>query len=134
MNYPVLIHKEKKTDYGVTVPDLPGCFSSGKTMEEALENVKEAILCHVEGLINDDEVVPKPTSIEYHAKNADYKEGTWALVSVDLSELSGKVKRVNITVPEKFLRQIDKYAREKGETRSGLFVSAVLEYISHHQV
>ncbi|MCP4151812.1 MAG: hypothetical protein GY757_28975, partial [bacterium] len=27
MNYPVVIHKDKESDYGVTVPDLPGCFS-----------------------------------------------------------------------------------------------------------
>ncbi len=36
MNYPVVIHKDKNSDYGVTVPDLPGCFSAGTTMEEAL--------------------------------------------------------------------------------------------------
>ena len=42
MNYPVVIHKDKKSDYGLTVPDLPGCFSAGKTFDEALENSKEA--------------------------------------------------------------------------------------------
>ena len=60
MNYPVVIHKDERSDYGVTVPDLPGCFSSGKTLEEALDNVKEAILCHVEGLVNDGEALPEP--------------------------------------------------------------------------
>jgi predicted RNase H-like HicB family nuclease len=133
MNYPVVIHKDERSDYGVTVPDLPGCFSSGKTLEEALDNVKEAILCHVEGLVNDGEALPEPAPIEQRKENPEYADGMWAVVSVDLSELSGKAKRVNITVPERFLIQFDNFARKKGESRSGLFVSAAMEYIARRK-
>ncbi|MCP4135212.1 MAG: type II toxin-antitoxin system HicB family antitoxin [bacterium] len=133
MNYPVVIHKDKNSDYGVTVPDLSGCFSAGKTMEEAIENAREAILCHVEGLIMDVDPVPSPTSIENHKDNPLYKNGIWAIVTVDLSEISGKAKRVNITIPERFLNQFDSYAKSHGETRSGLFVAAAMEYISKHK-
>jgi len=133
MNYPVVIHRDKGSDYGVTVPDLPGCFSAGKTLEEALENAKEAILCHVEGIVNEGEALPEPAPIEQHKENPEYADGLWAVVSVDLSDLSGKAKRVNITVPERFLSQFDSFARKKGETRSGLFVSAAMEYISRRK-
>jgi predicted RNase H-like HicB family nuclease len=132
MNYPVVIHKDEDSDYGMTVPDLPGCFSAGETMEEALENVREAILCHAEGLMMDGEPVPPPTSIENHRNNELYKDGIWALVTVDLSKISGKAKRVNITIPERLLAQVDSFARKKGETRSGLFLSAAMEYMAHH--
>lgn len=132
MNYPVVIHKDKHSDYGVTVPDLPGCFSAGETMEEVLENVCEAILCHAEGLMMDGETVPQPTSIENHRNNEMYADGIWALVTVDLSKISGKAKRINITIPERLLVQVDSYAKKKGETRSGLFLSAAMEYISQH--
>ncbi len=132
MNYPVVIHKDKDSDYGVTVPDLPGCFSAGATMEEAFENVREAILCHAEGLMIDGEPVPSPTSIENHRIDELYKDGVWALVAVDFSQISGKAKRVNITIPERLLTQVDGFARKKGETRSGLFLTAAMEYISHH--
>ena len=57
MKYPVLIHKESSSDFGVTVPDLPGCYSAGTTMEEALESAQEAILTHVEGLLMDQEPI-----------------------------------------------------------------------------
>jgi predicted RNase H-like HicB family nuclease len=127
MNYPVVIHKDKDSDYGVTVPDLPGCFSAGATMEEALENACEAILCHAEGLMMDGEPIPSPTSIEKHKDNELYKDGIWALVTVDFSKISGKAKRVNITIPEKLLVQVDNYAKKKGETRSGLFLTATME-------
>jgi len=132
MNYPVVIHKDEDSDYGVTVPDLPGCFSAGSTMEEALENAVEAILCHAEGLMMNEEPVPSPTSIEVPKSNELYKDGVWALVAVDLSQISGKAKRVNITIPERLLTQVDNFARRKGETRSGLFLNAAMEYMSQH--
>jgi predicted RNase H-like HicB family nuclease len=133
MRYPVVIHKEPDSDYGVTVPDLPGCFSAGATVDEALVEVVEAIECHIEGLLIDEEPIPQPNSIEYHKTNPDFAEGVWAVVSVDLSKLSGKSKRVNITVPERLLYIMDQYAAEHGETRSGLIAQATIEYIATRQ-
>ena len=78
MRYPVVIHKDKDSDYGVTVPDLPGCFSAGETMEAALDNVVEAIECHLEGLLFDGESIPEPHAIEDHQLNPDFAKGTWA--------------------------------------------------------
>lgn len=103
MRYPVVIHKDPESDYGVTVPDLSGCFSAGETLDEALNEVVEAIECHVEGLLMDSEPIPAPKTIEYHQSNPDYQDGVWAIVTVDLTKLSGKTKRVNITLPERVL-------------------------------
>ena len=44
--------------YSVTVPSLPGCFSQGVTLEEAVEHAKEAISLHVEGMEADGEPIP----------------------------------------------------------------------------
>ena len=41
MIYPIVLHKDKDSDYGATVPDLPGCFSAGATLDEALEMNRE---------------------------------------------------------------------------------------------
>ena len=41
MKYPVIIHKGENSDYGVTFPDLPGCFSAGDTIEESLANAQK---------------------------------------------------------------------------------------------
>ena len=130
MRYPVVIHKDPDSDYGVTVPDLPGCFSAGETLDEALNEVVEAIETHLEGLLMDGEPIPAPKTIEYHRRNPDYEAGVWAVVAVDISKLSGKSKRVNITLPERVLTLMDKYAAEHGESRSGLITQAALEYIA----
>ena len=117
MRYPVVIHKDLESDYGVTVPDLPGCFSAGETLDEALQQAVEAIECHLEGMLLDGEPVPAPKTVELHQSNPDYAGGIWAFVAVDVTKLSGKTRRVNITLPERVLNLMDKYANEHGETR-----------------
>ena len=72
MRYPVVIHKDPDSDYGPTVPDLPGCFSAGESIDDALSQAVEAIECHLEGLLIDNEAIPLPTSIEAYAGNPDY--------------------------------------------------------------
>lgn len=130
MRYPVVIHKDPDSDYGVTVPDLPGCFSAGETMDEALTAVTEAIECHLEGLMLDGEPIPLPTSVERYKDNPDFAGGVWALATIDLAKLSGKARRVNVTIPERVLNRIDDYAARHGESRSGLITQAALEFIA----
>lgn len=128
MRYAVVIHKDKKSDYGVTVPDLPGCYSVGPSFEKALENSIEAIECHIEGLLKDGDSIPEPKSIEEHMKNKLYKNGVWAYVTVDTVKLSGKAKRINITIPELILSKVDLFALKVGKSRSALLTQAVLAY------
>ena len=134
MRYPVVIHKDKSSDYGVTVPDLPGCFSAGETLEDAMTQAVEAIECHLEGLLFDGDVIPEAQSVEVHRKNRDFAGGTWALVTVDLSKLASKAKRINITLPERVLALVDEQAKREGESRSGLLARAVLDYIGRNKV
>lgn len=48
MKFPVVLHKDADSDYGVNVPDVPGCFSAGTSFSEALDNVHEALALHLE--------------------------------------------------------------------------------------
>ena len=50
MQFAIVMHKDKSSDYGVTVPDLPGCFSAGGSVDEALAMAKEAIEVYLEQL------------------------------------------------------------------------------------
>ncbi|HUU10760.1 MAG TPA: type II toxin-antitoxin system HicB family antitoxin [Phycisphaerae bacterium] len=130
MNYPVVIHKDADSDYGVTVPDLPGCFSAGGTMDEALAMAREAIELHLEGLIEDGQPVPAAGRIEDYRTRREYRGGTWAVVTVDPADLRVKAKRVNITMPERILDAVDRFAEAENETRSGLLVKAATDYMA----
>lgn len=133
MNYPIVIHKDPKSDFGVTVPDLPGCFSGGVTLDDAIANSKEAIELHLEGIIEEGQPVPEPTSIEVHQKNPDLADGIFAVVSVDLSKLAQNPTRINISLPERILATVDRFAEAEGETRSGLLAKAASAYIATHR-
>ena len=88
MKYSIVIHKEPDSDYGVTVPDIPGCYSAGTSMGEAMEMAQEAIQCHIEGLLIDGDPIPLSSEIEDHQDNPEFRNGVWAIVEVDLSKLS----------------------------------------------
>jgi predicted RNase H-like HicB family nuclease len=129
MNFPVAVHKSPESDYGVTVPDLPGCFSAGETFDEALENAKEAIELHLEGMVEEGMPIPRPEPIETHLKNPAYRGAIWGVVSINPSTLRLKAIRINITIPERTLDVIDSYAAAHGQTRSGLLAEAAMSYI-----
>ncbi|MBK8639836.1 MAG: type II toxin-antitoxin system HicB family antitoxin [Chromatiaceae bacterium] len=80
MRYPVVIHKDPDSDYSVTLPDLPGCFTAGESIEEALAMAVEAAELHIEGCIEEGIAVMDPSPI---APLRDvYAGGTWAWVEV----------------------------------------------------
>jgi len=61
----------KKTAFGVVVPDLPGCFSAGDTVEEAFDNAREAIEAHTEVLAEESKELPKPRPMSEWQKNRE---------------------------------------------------------------
>lgn len=61
MRYAVVIEKGP-TSYGAYVPDLPGCVATGETREEVVQLIQEAIEFHIEGLKENGEPVPPPSS------------------------------------------------------------------------
>ena len=130
MLFPLAIHKEKNSCYGVTVPDLTGCFSAGDSLDEAVTNASEAIKGHLELLIEDGFAIQEPKPIETHKRKAEFKSAIWMLVSVDLTTISGRAKRINITLPEKLLTAIDDSAKKHGETRSGFIARASMEALA----
>jgi predicted RNase H-like HicB family nuclease len=128
MRYPIAIETgDRRHAYGVVVPDLPGCFSAGDTLEEALTNAREAILLHLEGLLDEKRPLPQPSDLATLSRKRSYRGWTWALVDVDLAELGDKAARINITLPQRVLRAIDAHARRCGETRSGFLARAALD-------
>ena len=134
MQFAIVMYHDEGSDYGVSVPDLPGCFSGGRSAEEAFVAVHEAVLLHLEGMLADGEPLPQPQPIETHMGNPDYSGGIWGLVDVDLATLPDKAVRVNITVPSRLLATIDQWANRESETRSGFLAKAALEHIGARSI
>jgi predicted RNase H-like HicB family nuclease len=124
MKFPIAIEAgTKKTAFGVVVPDLPGCFSAGDTIEEAFDNAREAILAHCE-FIDD---LPVAKSMSEWQKDRRFSGWTWGIVDVPVEKFFGPATKINITVPAKILTRIDEFAQKSGDTRSGFLVRAAEE-------
>jgi predicted RNase H-like HicB family nuclease len=57
-----VVIEEGPNNYSAYVPDLPGCVSTGRTLAEVEKNIREAIEYHIEGMIEDGDPIPEPTS------------------------------------------------------------------------
>ncbi len=65
MRYAIVI-EDAGNNFSAYVPDLPGCVATGKTLEETERTIREAIEFHIEGLKEDDLLIPKASSrVEY---------------------------------------------------------------------
>ena len=115
------------TAYGVVVPDLPGCFSAGDTLEEAFDNAREAIEAHCEALAEDGQGLPACGPLAEHQADPDLAGWVWAMVDVPVKRYFGPAEKINITVPARVLTRIDEFARKRGESRSGFLVRAAQE-------
>ena len=104
MHYPIAIEPgDDKHAFGVVVPDLPGCFSAGDSLDDAMAQACDAILLHLESLQGEGKAAfgqPwQPSPVDMHVGNPDFKGWIWAIVEIDPEDLSDAVERVNITVP-----------------------------------
>ena len=116
MRYPIAIEPgDNRHAFGVVVPALSGCFSAGDSLDEAKAQAREAILLHLESMFNEGKAPPRPSPVDMHAGNPDFKDWIWAIVEID-PEVSEAVERVNITLPKRVLTAADKYAAAHGET------------------
>ena len=123
MEYIAYLHKERKSDFGVSFPDFPGCVTAGKSLEEARRLAPEALKLHLQGMIEDGEEIPEPSALDTLARDPEMKDAVVFLVSVDINE---KVERFNITARKGQMEEIDRRARRRGMTRSAFMVGAAL--------
>lgn len=124
MRFVLALHTDNGVSYSVVVPDLPGCFSAGDTLDDAIGMACEAIEAHCELLAEDGEAVPMPKSLASHHEDPDLAGAIWAVVDVPVERYFGPAEKINITVPARVLARIDDYARRHNESRSGFLVRA----------
>jgi predicted RNase H-like HicB family nuclease len=129
MRYPIAIEPgTDATAWGVVVPDLPGCFSAGDTMEEALIQAEEAVTAWIETALDAGQAIPQPSAIDtLRAAHPEFEGWLWSLVKIDPAMLDNTLERVNISLPRRVLHRLDARARSAGETRSGFIARMAIE-------
>ena len=117
-----LIHKDAGSDFGVSFPDFPGVITAGKDLDDARSMAEEALALHIEGLVEDGDAIPEPSSLEAVMADADNRDGVAILVAARTE--ARKAVRINVTLPGDVLRRIDAFAEAHGFTRSGFLAKA----------
>ena len=127
MRFALALHTDDGVKYGVTVPDLPGCFSAGDTFDDAVEMAREAIDAHCELLAEKALDIPSPQALARHQADPDLAGAIWVVIDVNVEQYLGRAEKINITVPSRLLRRIDDYAKRHGESRSGFLTRAAVQ-------
>ncbi len=122
-----LIHKEAGSDFGVSFPDFPGVATAGKSLDDARVMAEEALAFHIEGLVADGEAIPEPSGLEEVMDDPGNRDGVAILVAAKTE--ARKSVRVNVTLPEDMLEQIDRFAAAHGFTRSGFIAQATKKFM-----
>jgi predicted RNase H-like HicB family nuclease len=131
-NYIAVVHKDSDSDFGVSFPDFPGCITAGGTIDEAKDMAHDALTLHIKGLLEDGEKIPAPSKLEDIMADPDYSDAA-AIIVVGVSDRKPRSVRVNITVPEDMLYQIDAIAKKRGMSRSSFLVHAAQNAIESRQ-
>lgn len=122
--YPAVFHFEDNA-YWVEFPDLPGCQSYGSTIQDTLDNAREALEVYAISLIENQEELPAASDI---SKLEIEKDCFASLVDIDLSAYFKKAKAVKktLTIPE----WLNEAATEKGINFSQTLQDALMIKIS----
>jgi len=147
MYYPATLcpHPKYPGRYDVTFADLPGCVTSGDTLEHALRQAQSVLALHVGSMIDDGDAVPAPSTLE-EARRADMisaeEEGDerllpagtiWQYILFEPLERRNKADnpvRLSISLKPSIVEKIDAIAEDMGLTRSGVINAATRDYIN----
>ena len=107
MRYSVCLHSDDGVKYGAQVPDVPGCFGAGDTFDEALADIESALHAHFEFLAEDGDAIPEPMEISAHKNEAEFADGIWGFVDIDITPYLGKAQKINVTLPGYVIHKIE---------------------------
>lgn len=128
MRYPIAIEPgDENTAFGVVVPDLPGCFSAGDTLDEAMTGAEEAIALWIDATLDTAGAIPIPSNLDTIRLNPEFSGWIFAIVTIDPALLDDTIERVNITLPRRVLKRLDALAEAAGSSRSGYVAQLTLE-------
>jgi len=122
MRFPMIVYKSEGSDYGGLLPDFPGCYPMGDTLDALLADVQDAVETWMDG--EDPAIFPVASSLEAVQASPDAQGRVLVLADVDTAFLESATERVNITVPRYALAAIDKRAKARGISRSAYMVNA----------
>lgn len=132
MKYYLAIIDKGRSGFGIRIPDCPGAFGAGKTVEDAVANAIVGLAAWAEATLKDGDVLPVPRDISEIIASGDDAPDAAAgemIAMVPLLLDASRTVKANVTFDAGLLEAIDSEARRRGITRSAFLASAAREKI-----
>ncbi|MES1156975.1 MAG: type II toxin-antitoxin system HicB family antitoxin [Alphaproteobacteria bacterium] len=121
--YVAAVTKEADGGFSVMFPDVPGAISEGETVQEAVENAREALELIIEAHVENNQTIPSAPKPIWETTRKVLKGGRMPYIVV--ASAPSKAVRINITMDEGLLDRLDRAAEGAGKSRSSLIAEAV---------
>ncbi len=133
---------EQEGVFNVSFPDLPGCFTFGTGINDAMQQAMDALTGYLEVEMDRGEAIPAPSDYqtakaraEQQARDLGLKVSDATLYQlVPADPRPEPFMRLNISMQPRLVAQVDRRAKELGMTRSGLLAAAAREYMSRADI
>ena len=109
--FTALLRKEATSDFGVDFPDFPGCVTAGTTLEQGRLMAAEALALHIEGMVEDGEPLPVPSTLDTIMDDIANRDAVAFLV--ETAARPAKAVRVNVMLPEDVVSEIDRVTNNR---------------------
>jgi predicted RNase H-like HicB family nuclease len=132
--YLACVYKDPDSSFGVSFPDLKGCFGAGDTYEEALENAKISLREYAAALAEDGDDMPKPRTHSELIGNASEKiEFDRAAFIAEVPFIAvGERRRINVSIDDRLLAGIDRACKSSGLNRSAFLAALAGDWLQQN--
>jgi predicted RNase H-like HicB family nuclease len=121
----IAIVHEQAGVYGVSFPDFPGAVTTGANLDEAVARAREMLAFHVEGMVEDGEVLPALRTLGEIGADPTLAEALHGGLLVGVPyDPPGRVVRVNISIDERLLEAVDRAAKAARSNRSAFLAES----------
>ncbi|RZJ42069.1 MAG: HicB family protein [Brevundimonas sp.] len=124
--YVAIVEGSETEGYSAFFPDLPGCVTASDSMVELIADARDALALHLEGMIEDGDILPPPSVLEAIPHDPEVTEIGRLLVDAEIEDAP---VRVNISIGAGLLKRVDTAAQVRGMTRSGLLAEAARQFM-----
>lgn len=129
--YIAYVYKDPNSSFGVSFPDLPGCYGAGESYDEAITNAKKSLREYALALAEDGDDMPEPrTHGELAGDTAELIEMKSAAFIIEVPLITaGQKRRVNLSLDDRVLAAIDAACESTGVNRSSFLTNIAVQWL-----
>ncbi|MBV6631519.1 MAG: type II toxin-antitoxin system HicB family antitoxin [Alphaproteobacteria bacterium] len=129
--YAGVLSKDPDSEYSMYFPDLPGCVTAGRTIEEALFSAREALALHLQGLMELRRRPPRPTNLYDLARDPQHGEGLAVMIEPWPADDDNEPETIELKLSARTIQALDNAGAVRHKTRAQIVELVLAEWFEH---